>query len=324
MAHRALAATLFLAALAAPPAPAAPPRAPAAVSGVLPSDQPPALREQVLVHRVRWPALAAAPSFDPDACARLAPGDLVVVEGGRPGRVESIDSERNQTLFVFLVDVSRSMETRLAAVRAATRAFAASLAPRDEVAVYVFDDALALKTPPTRDPALVDAALASAEPGNIFTALYDALDELMARVAARPGRTVVILVSDGEENASRRVRPRALLERAARSRGVRFFAVVAASAENVRCTGPLRMLAAATAGNVALASDETALGARLAELHAQLDREVMVTYAPPTESASADRPRRLRVKLRERLGVSCRVREAIADRLPLPPAPDLP
>lgn len=116
--------------------------------------------------------------------------------------------------FLMLLDNSGSMwtdldgleaadpaATRVAAARAAARAFLSALSSKDRVGMAVFNTRYWSAAPPGGDPAAAAGALdeiskPSAE--NAYTELYLSMARGIAELAAEPGRRVLIVLSDGE------------------------------------------------------------------------------------------------------------------------------
>jgi hypothetical protein len=135
-------------------------------------------------------------------------------------------------------------------------------------------------------------------------------------------RLVFLLFSDGGENASRDHTMRALLERAEALRDVRIFAIAPAVAQSdVRAMAPLIWLSQATAGRVEFVATERDVPRALASVRERIENEVLVGYAPPQRDAAGRDAggrdagaRKVRVRIRARDGIPCRVREAAPER----------
>lgn len=271
--------------------------------------------EEVLVERVRWPAIVDRQRKAPrDACAQLAPADFIVTEDGRPARVTSVSVERGSTLFIFLLDVSSSMLERLRGVKEAAIKFAATLAPLDEVTVLTFSRGVQQIVPPTRDPGALEAALERIDVGEAFTAMADAAWDALDRFSGHAGREVLVLFTDAAENASERHDIDELIRRAGRSPDLRVFPVLTVSHEDFRTSAPLRWLAEASAGGIEIVQYDYQLHHALRGIQERLMKEVLLTYAPPERAADPGPNRRIKVTIRPRPGLPCKIAEGASAR----------
>lgn len=150
----------------------------------------------------------------------LAAKDFEVLDKGVPQLVETIRSPK-QLSVVFALDTSASVTAgRMEFHRtwhetpenfnqliAAVRAVVSRLKEGDEVSLITFSDRLRLAVPPTTDVQQIEEAIqnpaqlveASAQ---IRSTVWDATVAAAALAAGRPERSVVILLSDGTDNAS--------------------------------------------------------------------------------------------------------------------------
>jgi len=139
--------------------------------------------------------------------ADLAANQFAVYDNGRRQQVSLFSNADTPVSAAVVIDDSGSMRNKLGQVIAATLAFARSSNPDDELFVIEFNervrDAAGEGTLTARDPHALEAALRTLKPAG-QTALYDALMVGLDRLerAARP-RKVVVLMSDGGDNASR-------------------------------------------------------------------------------------------------------------------------
>jgi Ca-activated chloride channel family protein len=131
----------------------------------------------------------------------LGPQDFTIVDRGKDNPVATLARGDTPISAVLLVDASESMRGRLEAAFAAARTFLAGLAPGDEAAVMVFADRLLALTPfgPPEAGLLEGVERGSAAGG---TALNDHLYAALRLLDERPGRRVVLLLSDGADVTS--------------------------------------------------------------------------------------------------------------------------
>ncbi|HVT59547.1 MAG TPA: VWA domain-containing protein [Thermoanaerobaculia bacterium] len=129
--------------------------------------------------------------------AGLGSEDFSIYDQGVLQRVATCDSGDLPFSAALLLDASASMEGgRLRAALAGARAFAAALQRLDEAKLLLFSDRLRLESPFTAVPAVLELGLQGVVAGG-GTMLNDALYLAIKRLESRPGRRVVVLLSDG-------------------------------------------------------------------------------------------------------------------------------
>jgi VWFA-related protein len=112
-------------------------------------------------------------------------------EGGRTDRPLSV---------AVLLDLSESMQKQIKKVREAAEALLAQLRPRDEIMVARFNDEMTVLqsfTSDRRDPERTLSRIGRAWGG---TAIFRSLAETLRDLRERPGRKVIVVVSDGLDN----------------------------------------------------------------------------------------------------------------------------
>ena len=105
----------------------------------------------------------------------------------------------------LLVDRSGSMRGKHAAIASAMREFVQAGNPANQVFVVTFNDSPYLDQDFTRDPALIERAIAGAEARG-GTAMYDAIIASVDHLAENKacGKRVLMIAFDGEDNSSRK------------------------------------------------------------------------------------------------------------------------
>jgi Ca-activated chloride channel family protein len=137
----------------------------------------------------------------------LERGDFTVLDGGAPQRLVAFARGDAPFTAALLLDASTSMrDDRLAAALDGGRAFVRGLERQDEAKLLLFADRLLVETPFTSVPSVLALplggigarreSLRAYEAGG-GTAVQDALYLALKRLEARPGRRVVVLLSDG-------------------------------------------------------------------------------------------------------------------------------
>ena len=127
----------------------------------------------------------------------LERGDFEVWVDGVRQEITAFESGEVPFTAVILLDASASMEGgRLGKALDGARGFFASMAQLDEAKLLLFADQVRLETPFTGVPAILTLGLSGVEAKG-GTALNDALYLAWKRLEPRPGRKVVVLLSDG-------------------------------------------------------------------------------------------------------------------------------
>jgi VWFA-related protein len=176
---------------------------------------------------------------------------FTVVENGRPQPIVFFESEETPVTVGLVIDSSGSMLPRRDAVIAAGMAFAESSHPDDEMFTVNFNEKVWPGLPPgrlfTSDHAALRQALdRSGARGQ--TALFDAIDAGLRHLdAGSKPRRVLVVISDGGDNASRATFDAVLEE--ALSRDVVIYGVGIYDPDDRDANpGVLKKLAQATGG----------------------------------------------------------------------------
>jgi VWFA-related protein len=208
---------------------------------------------------------------------------FTVLDEGRRQEIAAFSHEDIPVSIALVIDDSGSMRERLGQVIAASLAFARWSHPEDELQVIEFNDHVrsALNRSVTAaDTAALEEALKTLRPEG-QTALYDALMVGMDRLErAEHQRRVLVLVSDGGDNASRATMDD-VLERARRS-NVTIYAIGLYD-ENGRDRNPgvLKQLAQATGGERFLPRSPGPLMTACERIAREIRNSYMIGYVPP-------------------------------------------
>jgi VWFA-related protein len=143
--------------------------------------------------------------------ADLTQGDFRLLENGVPVEVADFGVEgarRDRPLSVaVLLDFSESMSSQVRRVREAAKTLLSQLRPGDEILVAKFNEQLTVLQPFTdriEDPERTLRNVGRARGG---TALFRAVEKTLKDVRDRPGRKVILVVSDGLDNDVQRDQP---------------------------------------------------------------------------------------------------------------------
>jgi len=222
-----------------------------------------------------------------------------VVEDGIPQTITMFSDGDSPVAVGLVVDNSSSMLTRRSMVLAGIKAFADASQAEDQAFTIVFNEDVRRALPGsiafTNSPAILQASV-NAVPAGGKTALHDAviagLDHL--DTAEREKRVLVVL-SDGEDNASRDSED-AMLRRADRSDALIYTVSTARLDVNVGNERLLRKLAQATGGNAYTPKSERDVIAAFADIAGKIRQGYTLGYVP-TNPAHDGSYRRLIVRV---------------------------
>lgn len=240
----------------------------------------------------------------------LTASDFAVFEDKQPQRIEGfIDEKTGVPVHVaVLMDISGSTAGKLEFEKTAAKDFiyTAVRVRRDQAAFGVFDDDLNLLQDFTDKHDLLDKAIDSVKKPGRSTALWDAIwlmcDEKMRGVA---GRRVIVVITDGDDTASRATLKEAV--EMAQATETTVFAIstkagLSGSVPGVEMGTPkdggdreLDRLAAETGGKAFFIGDRINLERAFSRVAKELRSQYIVTYRPTREFDNTDR--RIEVKL---------------------------
>jgi Ca-activated chloride channel homolog len=142
-----------------------------------------------------------------DADKRLVPDlveeDFEVYDNGKLQTITSFDNKPLPITVVVMLDSSGSMTLALDMVKAAAEQFLLRMMPEDQGMVGAFNDKIQFipdAFTPSRDELI--RSLKNLDFG-YPTRLYDAVGESMGQLKGIPGRKVVLVFTDGDDNASK-------------------------------------------------------------------------------------------------------------------------
>lgn len=141
----------------------------------------------------------------------LAKSDFAVSENGRPQKLDRFSSERRPLRVAIVLDTSHSMgegKKLQSAIDAAVE-FLAALEPGDEGLVIGFSDGVKVLQGLTSDHQALETAIRGVKAAG-GTALYDAIDRASESLARFEGRRVLLLLSDGRDEAANGLEPGSL------------------------------------------------------------------------------------------------------------------
>jgi VWFA-related protein len=225
----------------------------------------------------------------------LTRDQFAIYDNGRRVPVEFFSSEDTPVTVGLVIDTSSSMRQKLGEVVVAALAFARASNPNDEVFALSFSDDV-------REPIPHQRFLAASDLGGLNraltslvaegrTSLYDALLEGLDRLAAgtRP-RRVLLLVSDGGDNASAATLDR-VLERARASNAAIYTIGLFDDLDADRNPGVLKKLASATGGERYLPRSAGPLLSACQHIAREIRSGYTIGYVPPDHDGTFHRVR---------------------------------
>ena len=221
-----------------------------------------------------------------------------VVENGTPQTITMFSGEDAPVAVGLLVDNSSSMLTRRAMVAAGVKAFAQSSKPDDQSFTLIFNEHVQPGLPRTvaftNNTTLLEASVAAVPAGG-QTALHDAVIAGLDHVAtAERQKHVLVVLSDGEDNASGQNED-AMLRRAERSNALIYAVSTARLDTSVGNERLLRKLARSTGGELYTPRTEMDVVAAFADIGRKIRQGYTIGYVP-TNSAHDGSYRKLIVR----------------------------
>jgi VWFA-related protein len=239
---------------------------------------------------------------DSDAVPELTKDNFLVFEDGRHQEISFFSSEDVPVAVGLVIDSSSSMIAKGRLVVAGAMAFADSSHPEDELFVVNFNEHVRLALPRpaefTSSRPLLRATLSGLRAGG-KTALHDAVIAALDHVeTASHQKHVIIVLSDGDDNASRHTRDE-MLARAEASDAIIY--TVATNEPRFGGDGDpglLRRLAEIGGGLAYFPRSEAQVVAAFTEVAENIRRGYSIGYVP-TNGARDGRYRKIKVMVRK-------------------------
>jgi VWFA-related protein len=152
----------------------------------------------------------------------LKSSQFAVLEEGQPKPVFAFENHTAGVSVALVFDTTGSMVDALPPLKTAALQLVDDLRPTDSVAVYCFNDTVTELQPFTADKDAAKRAILKTHATGI-TALYDALVRVNHDLAERGGKKVIIVFTDGSDNASM-LTDDAAIERA-KARGIPIYTI---------------------------------------------------------------------------------------------------
>jgi Ca-activated chloride channel family protein len=236
---------------------------------------------------------------DGNSVRQLSRDVFHVVEDGTPQTITMFSGEDAPVAVGLIVDNSSSMLTRRNMVSAGVTAFAQSSKPDDQAFSLVFNEHVVRALPETvaftNNPTLLQASIAAVTPGG-QTALHDAVIAGLNQLdTAERQKHVLVVLSDGEDNASKQSEDE-MLKRADRSNALIYAVSTKRLDTSVGNERLLRKLARSTGGELYTPRTEREVVAAFAEIGSKIRQGYTIGYVP-TNAAHDGTYRKLIVRV---------------------------
>ena len=241
----------------------------------------------------------------------LSARDFDVRDEGVPQTVSQVELEQIPLNLILVFDTSGSVAgDRMRALLEAGRALLDGLRDQDRVALVSFSTRVRLLTPLTSNRQQIRAAFDTLE-AHDATSLRDAAFAGLALRESDPGRTLLLIFSDGDDTSSWLTTPK-VIETAKRTDAVVYAVVVpfqrafwtpqgGATVDTVKKAGKfLESLTEETGGRILFASSNSDLRATFTKTLAEFHDRYVLSYTPTGVSATGWH--RLEVKLKGKSG----------------------
>jgi Ca-activated chloride channel family protein len=250
-----------------------------------------------------------------DAVPDLPQQAFSVFEDGTPQEISFFANTDVPVAAGLVLDNSGSMITRHGMVVAGSTAFADASHPQDELFAVVFNENVRFGLPPTvaftTNRVLLRGSVARFPPGG-KTALYDAVVAALDHLEnATHQKRVLVVLSDGEDNASR-LSEADMLEKARRGNTI-IYTVSSATAGTTDGNGDrrvLRRLADVSGGVAYFPRDEAEVVQTFEEIAGNIRRGYSIGYVPTnTGHDGGFRRVQVRVRIPDRNNLTVRARD---------------
>jgi Ca-activated chloride channel family protein len=202
-----------------------------------------------------------------------------ILEDGSPQTIVNFESDSEALSCALLIDTTGSMQDALGSVRNAVSNLLEQLRPQDAVAVYAFSTSVSTLQEFTTDKAAAKRAIMRTQAAG-QTALFDAIAGVSREIASRPGKKVIVLFTDGADNASHVV-PDAAIRRAF-TNSIPIYAIAEGEAtREAKLLQELQSLATQTGGLCLQARNGHDVVKVFDSIQRELKHMYLISYKPP-------------------------------------------
>jgi VWFA-related protein len=236
------------------------------------------LNYSVQVNRVVLYATAREDGGERRFVIDLKREDMALQEDGAGQEIVDFYIEERPITLAVILDSSGSMESALSTVHAAASRFVEGLGEEDQALVIDFDEKVfLLQSLTTNKKALHNAITSTSALGG--TALYDALHASYRRIRGIEGRKAIILLTDGDDTASKFSFKR-ILDEAKISDVIIYPIGLRTSVLDLDLRHVLKTLAEQTGGRAYFPDKVSELQGVYEEINRELKSQYYITYEP--------------------------------------------
>ena len=227
---------------------------------------------------------------------------FTVIDDGKPQSLDMFSADEVPASVGFLIDNSNSMRPNRDGVSASSVAFAKHSHPQDEIFVLTFNETVRQAWGPRvvaeMEPAAFALAMSDAIVARGMTAIYDGIAAGLTRLErARHTRQVLIVVSDGGDNASK-VKLDDMLKRVHESDATVYaVAMVDPLVKEGSDPGLLRRLARSTGGEFHYPRRVEDVAKAFESISKDIRNAYTIAYTPTKGGETAAQGRRRTVKV---------------------------
>lgn len=235
----------------------------------------------------------------------LGRDEFSIQEEGQPTPLFAFENQTSSVSVALLFDTTGSMTRTLPSLKRAAMQLIDELRREDSAAVYGFNDKVTEFQPFTTDKTALKRAALRAHPAGT-TALYDALVRVSRDLAQRRGKKVIIVFTDGSDNASMLTEVAAVHR--AKSWGIPIYTVAEGEAlRHPHLVSRLADLSQATGGAPFLIQKLEDIGAAFQRMSEDLAHGYLLAFQPPPAGTNAWH--KIAVGIAKRKGLLIRARE---------------
>jgi Ca-activated chloride channel family protein len=209
----------------------------------------------------------------------LAAADFQIEDNGARQSVTVFENGIQPITIAILIDTSPSLFPVFSRAAAALEAFTSRLTHDDRACLGVFSHVVTLDPTLTANPETLLGRLAAPAPWPAGTAIWDAVEAGRGALEAQGGRRVVLIVSDGNDNASR-VDPDGTRTKLLRD-GVMVYAVLLRGRFGLD-TSEIGALANATGGRAVELKSADNISAAMKRIADELHHQYVIGFSPET------------------------------------------
>ena len=232
----------------------------------------------------------------------LGAADFLISENGARQAVTVFTNDIQAITIAILIDTSPSLFPAFSRAVGALQEFTGRLTPADRACLGTFSHVVTLDPTLTGNREALLGRLSAPAPWPAGTAIWDAVEAGRAALESEGGRRVVLIVSDGNDNASR-VDPDATRAKLQRE-GVMVYGILLRGRFGLD-TSEIGALANATGGRAVELQSADDIPAAMQQIADELHHQYVIGFSPEKLD---DKVHRLEVKVK-RPGLTVRARK---------------